>query len=147
MYYIDIISGHFGPATEFMDVHNNPDEIDKSRLVASHWFTDNVRRLPKFDFFVYTCYTRGTLVWRGLEEGRLSTWATLWVILTEYIELYSKLIHALLASLLSVVWSDWACRKYRKFCIPNTVSPRNSGPFYIVSCCIKWFTTSWTYSK
>ena len=28
----------------------------------------------------------------------------------------------------------------------NTVCPRSSDPFYIVSYYIKWVTTSWTYS-
>ena len=27
-----------------------------------------------------------------------------------------------------------------------TVCPRRSEPFYILSYCIKWVTTSWTYS-
>ena len=29
----------------------------------------------------------------------------------------------------------------------NTVCPRSSDPFHIVSFCIKWVTTSWTYSN
>ena len=29
----------------------------------------------------------------------------------------------------------------------HTVCPRSSDPFYIVAYCIKWDTTSWTYSK
>ena len=29
----------------------------------------------------------------------------------------------------------------------NTVYPRSSDPFYIVSYCIKWVATSWTYSN
>ena len=35
------------------------------------------------------------------------------------------------------------------FCsiLTNTVCPRSSDPFYIVSYYIKWVTTSWTYSK
>ena len=28
----------------------------------------------------------------------------------------------------------------------STVCPRRSDQFYIVTCCIKWVTTSWTYS-
>ena len=28
----------------------------------------------------------------------------------------------------------------------NTVCPRSSDPFYLVSFYIKWVTTSWTYS-
>ena len=28
-----------------------------------------------------------------------------------------------------------------------TICPRNSDPFYIVSCYIKWVTTSWAYSR
>ena len=31
-------------------------------------------------------------------------------------------------------------------CCFKTVCPRSSDPFYIVSHCIKWVTTSWTYS-
>ena len=31
--------------------------------------------------------------------------------------------------------------------IPTTVYPGSSDPFYIVTYYIKWFTTSWTYSK
>ena len=32
IYYIDIISGHSGPASEFLDAHNNPDEFDFALL-------------------------------------------------------------------------------------------------------------------
>jgi len=28
----------------------------------------------------------------------------------------------------------------------DTVCPRSSDPFYVVTYCIKWVTTSWTYS-
>ena len=28
----------------------------------------------------------------------------------------------------------------------HTVCPRSSDPLYAVICCIKWITTSWTYS-
>ena len=28
---------------------------------------------------------------------------------------------------------------------PSTICPRSSDPFYIVSYCIKWVTTSWTH--
>ena len=28
----------------------------------------------------------------------------------------------------------------------NTVCPRSSDPFYVVTCYIKWVTTSWTDS-
>ena len=30
--------------------------------------------------------------------------------------------------------------------ITTTVCLRSTGPFYVVTYCIKWFTTSWTYS-
>ena len=29
----------------------------------------------------------------------------------------------------------------------GTICPRSSDPYYIVSYCIKWVTTSWTYSR
>ena len=31
--------------------------------------------------------------------------------------------------------------------VRNTIYPRSSDPFYIVSYCIKWVTTSWTDSN
>ena len=31
--------------------------------------------------------------------------------------------------------------------LDSTICPRSSDPFYVVSCYIKWATTSWTHSS
>ena len=38
-------------------------------------------------------------------------------------------------------WTQWS------FFVKHTVCPRSSNPFYIVSYCMKWLTTSWTMDK
>ena len=35
----------------------------------------------------------------------------------------------------------------RRLILRDTVCPGSSDPFYIVSCYIKWVTTSWTHSS
>ena len=74
---IDIISGHSGPASEFLDAHNNPDEFDFALLQCL------ANSICKFSGFARTMcadyqnsislFTFGTLVWQVLEKGRLST--------------------------------------------------------------------------
>ena len=46
------------------------------------------------------------------------------------------------ASLLEVI-----CLKKKTIYEYNTVCPRSSDPFYIVTYYIKWATSSWTYGK
>ena len=84
IYYTDVISAHFEPVRLFWNVHNNPSCFGNlliNRVKNKGFKSVNIyRAFHKYRKYILQItqpsqywYTRGTLLWQVLDEGKLNT--------------------------------------------------------------------------